>query len=252
VNSQPTYPAVPSNSKAPANNPPADLGILGGMGPQATHYFTGELLTAVEVRHHPQRDQDYPNIIARYACHIPDRTSALLTDRGPLARAIAREAQILVELGCPKIMMPCITAHALLDSELSGFPFLDIRQIVATHLANSFANATVGILATRGARVSGAVNKLLPATHKAVSLDDGEQEQLMNFIYREAKTWGGGKDVSPLVNLANQLRQRGADVVIAGCTELEMCLARYATEQAGFVFPLRTAAQFFAATWSRK
>ena len=74
----------------------------------------------------------------------------------------------------------------------------------------------------------------------------------MNFIYQEAKTWGGGKDTSPLVNLANQLRKRGADVIIAGCTELGMCLARHTTQQAGFVFPLRTAAQFFAATWSRK
>jgi aspartate racemase len=222
------------------------------MGPRATHYLTDELLTAIEARHRPQRDQDYPNIFVRYACHIPDRTSALLTDRGPLVRAIAREAQILVELGCPKILMPCITAHALLDSELSGFPFLDIRQVVATHLANSFANATVGILATRGARISGVAAKLLATTHKAVSLEDPDEEKLMNFIYREAKTWGGGKDISPLRHLADKLRQRGADVIIAGCTELEMCLARYATEQESFIFPLRTAAQCFASTWSRK
>jgi aspartate racemase len=230
--------------------PAADLGILGGMGPQATHYFTDELLTAIERRHHPRRDQDYPNLFVRYACHIPDRTSALLTDRGPLVRAIAREAEILIELGCPKLLMTCITAHALLDSELSGFPFLDIRKVVASHLADSFANATIGVLATRGARISGATAKLLPATHKAVSLEDSDEEKLMNFIYREAKTWGGGKDISPLRGLAGKLRQRGADVIIAGCTELEMCLARYATEQEGFVFPLRTAAQFFAATWS--
>ena len=232
--------------------PPADLGILGGMGPQATHYFTDELLTAIETRHRPRRDQDYPSIFVRYACHIPDRTSALLTDRGPLVRAIAREAEILVELGCPKILMPCITAHALLDSELSGFPFIDVRKVVATHIANSFANATVGILATRGARISGVVDKLLPITHKAVSLDDREEEQLMDFIYGEAKTWGGGKDISTLRDLADKLRQRGGELIIAGCTEVEMCLARYATEEDGFVFPLRTAAQFFAATWSRK
>jgi len=222
------------------------------MGPQATHYFTDELLTAFETRHRPRKDQDYPSIFIRYACHIPDRTSALLTDREPLVRAIAREAEILVELGCPKLLMPCITAHALLDSELSGFPFLDIRQVVATHIANSFANVTVGILATRGARISGAVNKLLPVTHQAVALDAREEEKLMNFIYGEAKTWGGGKDISPLRDLADNLRQRGGDVIIAGCTEVEMCLARHAEKQKGFIFPLRTAAQFFAATWSRK
>jgi aspartate racemase len=231
---------------------PADLGILGGMGPQATHYFTDELLTAIEARHRPRRDQDYPNIFVRYACHIPDRTSALLTDRGPLVRAITREAEILIELGCPTLLMTCITAHALLDAELAGFPFLDVRKVVATHLANCFPNATVGILATRGARISGAAAKMVPATHKAVSLEVPDEETLMNFIYREAKTWGGGKDISPLKDLAAKLRQRGADVIIAGCTELEMCLARYATEQEDFVFPLRTAAEFFAATWSSK
>ncbi len=252
MNRQPTHPAGPSDCDAPAMKPPADLGILGGMGPQATHYMTDELLTAIEARHHPRKDQDYPSIFVRYACHIPDRTAALLADRGPLVRAIAREAEILVGLGCPTLLMPCITAHALLDSELSGFPFLDIRQVVATRLANSFPKATVGILATRGARISGAAARLLPATHRAVWLEEADEDKLMSFIYREAKTWGGGKDISPLRALADKLRQRGCDVVIAGCTELEMCLARYAAEQEGFVFPLRTAAQFFAANWSRK
>ena len=231
-------------------NPPADLGILGGMGPQATHYFTDELLTAIETRHRPRRDQDYPSIFVRYACHVPDRTSALLTDRGPLARAIAREAEILVELGCSQILMPCITAHALLDSELSGFPFLDVRKIVATHIGNVFAKATVGILATRGARISGAAARLLPVTHTAMFLQDRDEEKLMRFIYGEAKTWGRGTDVSTLTDLANQLRQGGSDLIVAGCTEVEMCLARHATENDGFVFPLRTAAAFFAAGWS--
>jgi aspartate racemase len=251
VNRKPTSPAGPLDSKAPAVRPPADLGILGGMGPQATHYFTDELLTAIEARHRPRRDQDYPSIFVRYACHLPDRTSALLTDREPLVRAIVREAEILVELGCSQILMPCITAHALLDSELSGFPFIDVRKVVATHIASSFARATVGILATRGARLSG-VNKLLPNAQKAVLLEDREEEKLMHFIYGEAKTAGGGKDISTLRDLANRLRQRGGDVIIAGCTEVEMCLARDVTEEDGFLFPLRTAARFFAAAWSRK
>ncbi len=230
--------------------PPADLGILGGMGPQATHYFTDELLTAIETRHRPRRDQDYPSIFVRYACHVPDRTSALLTDRGPLVRAIAREAEILVELGCRQILMPCITAHALLDSELSGFPFLDVRKIVATHLANVLAKGKVGILATRGARVSGAAARLVPATHTALFLEERDEEKLMRFIYGKAKTWGRGTDISALTDLANRLRQRGSDLIVAGCTEVEMCVARHATESDGFVFPLRTAAEFFAATWS--
>ena len=250
MNGKTNSPTGPTVAAAPAIKPPADLGILGGMGPQATHYLTDELLTAIEARHRPQRDQDYPSMIVRYACHIPDRTAALLTDRGPLVKAIVREAQVLVELGCQQILMPCITAHALLESELAGFPFIDIRKVVANHVANSWAHATVGIMATRGARVSGAVARLLPATHKPVLLEDRDEEKLMQFIYTEAKTCGRGRDISALTDLAKRLQQQGCQVIIAGCTEVEMCLARHATEEDGFVFPLRTVAQFFAARWS--
>jgi aspartate racemase len=227
----------------------ADLGILGGMGPQSTHYFTEELLSAIEARHHPQKDQDYPSIYVRYACHLPDRTSMLMSNRKHLLDVITREAQTLVEIGCPKILMPCISAHALLDSDLSQFPFIDIRKVVAAHIANSFPTATVGVLATRGARVSRAIDKLLPNAQQPQCLDEQDEEKLMVFIYREAKTWNGGKDISALKNFAGKLRQRGCDLIIAGCTEVEMCLARYAPEEHGFILPLRIAAQFYAATW---
>jgi len=236
--------AVPTKSNV-------DLGILGGMGPRATHYFTEELLTAIEERHHPNKDQDYPNIFVRYACQIPDRTSMLLNDPVQLRDAIAREAQILVELGCPKIVMPCITAHAILDSDLSEFPFIDIRRIVADQTARHFPTATVGILATRGARYSRTIDKFLGTTQNLMVLQDQEEDRLMAFVYDEAKTWNFGKDISILMELASNLRKRGCDVIIAGCSEVEMCLVQHSHGENGVVLPLRVAAKSYAANWSK-
>jgi aspartate/glutamate racemase len=166
--------------------------------------------------------------------------------------AVEKEARILVGLGCSKIVMPCITAHALLDSGLSQFPFIDVREVVAARIAVSFPEETVGILATRGARLSRAVEKFLPRTQHGLFLDERDEEAFMSFIYAQAKTWKGGRDVSPLRGLANKMRQRGCGVIIAGCTEAEMCFARYAPEETSLVLPLRTVAQFYATTWSRK
>src|SRR5664280_1458515 len=88
------------------------LGILGGMGPQATHYFTGEILKAFEEFRCPSHDQDYPDIVVRYACYLPDRTTSIQNDLLSFSRPFKRELQILKDLGCRKIVVPCISAHA--------------------------------------------------------------------------------------------------------------------------------------------
>lgn len=227
----------------------AALGVLGGMGPRATHYFTEELLSAIESQHHPKKDQDYPTFYVSYACHVPDRTSILTSNCQHLLDAVSREAQFLVETGCSKILMPCISAHALLDSGLSQFPFLDVRKVTAAHVANRFPKAILGVLATRGARLSGAIRKLLPSAQHSEFLNDQEEEMLMSFIYQNAKTWIRGKDISAVKGLVGKLRQRGCDLIIAGCTEVEFCLARYAPQEHDLIFPLRITAQFYATTW---
>jgi aspartate/glutamate racemase len=71
----------------------------------------------------------------------------------------------------------------------------------------------------------------------------------MDFIYYEAKTWTRGANVAPLLELASILRDRGADVVIAGCTEVEMCLAKSGEDRPGFIFPLRVVAEHCVGLW---
>jgi aspartate/glutamate racemase len=226
-----------------------DLGVLGGMGPRATHYFIGELLRAVETRHHPARDQDYPNIVVRYAAYLPDRMAALETNPEPLADALRRECQILVELGCRSIIMPCISSHGMADRYLSSFPLADIRRTVAAFLERTTSAARIGILATRGARISGVLGKLIPADRELMLLTPEGEAQLMSFIFTEAKTWRGGDSSTILFDLIADFHRRGCDLVIAACTEVEMCLGHDGRWMEGVVFPLRIAAEAFAAGW---
>jgi len=244
-------PRAGDGTQATFMTPLIDLGILGGMGPRATNYFMDQFLEAIELRHHPERDQDYPNLLVRYACQLPDRTAMLTSDRPALAGAISKEAQNLVNLGCRQIVMPCITAHALLDSELSHFPFVDVRKTVAHHIATFFSQARVGILATRGARISRSIDRLLPPTQKVIPLEEDEEQSLMNFIYGSAKTWNGGNDIAAVDVVANGLRSRGCDIIIAACTELEMCLAQPGQAQDDILLPLKITANSWASNWTR-
>lgn len=223
---------------------PPRVGILGGMGPRATHYFTGELLSAIERTTHPAKDQDYPHFVVDYACHVPDRTASLHDDRDGLVRAIKSEAAMLSGLGCELLVMPCMTAHAVLDSpEFRALPFLDLRRLVANHLRSRPPCTSVGVLATRGARLAGTTRAMVPAERDAIHLSASEEQDLMSFIYEAAKTWTQGQTITPVKVAIDRLRGRGCDMIVAGCTELEMCLARSAEPPPGVVFPLRLAAE---------
>lgn len=229
-----------------------DLGVLGGMGPLATHYFMGEILRAVVDRRRPQRDQDYPNIIVRYACHLPDRTAVLESDPAPFAKALKEEIALLAGLGCRRMVVPCITAHPFLAGLAAKFGVMDIPQIVSAHLAREFPGSRLGVLATRGARGAGVAGMFSSGAGPALVLPPDEEEALMAFVYRDAKTGRANGEGPKLFELAERLRRRGCDLVIAGCTEVEMCLAGKTRAVNGFVFPLRIVADTFVAEWARK
>ncbi|OFZ79388.1 MAG: hypothetical protein A2583_02840 [Bdellovibrionales bacterium RIFOXYD1_FULL_53_11] len=227
----------------------SDLGVLGGMGPRATHYFVEELLRAVEELCQPMRDQDYPNVFVRYACYLPDRTSAIETDLRPLARALRKEVQILKKLGCRRVVIPCVSAHVALERHLSGCPVVNILEAVATYLHLNRPGSSVGVLATRGSRLSGIVEKFTSGDQKVAVLSPDKEDQLMAFIYQRAKTAQSHGDASELVSLANSLRDQGCDLIIAGCTEVEMCLARLNRLEMEFVFPLQIVAKAIVLDW---
>lgn len=226
-----------------------DFGILGGMGPQATEYFVEQLLRAVETRRTPQCDQDYPSLIVRYACYLPDRTAALETDVELFAEAFIREVRTLLELGCPRIVVPCITSHAVIHSRLTDLPIVDIPRVVAGYLRQEWPGARVGVLATRGAHLAGVIDKFVQPGQPVLTLGPEEEEELMALIYRKAKTWQGQSSASEFLEFADRLRRLGCDVVIAGCTEVETFLARSGCDKTNLIFPLRIVAEAFTMQW---
>src|SRR6185312_10175271 len=174
------------NAPRPYRREHIDLGVLGGMGPQATQYFVEELLRSVEVRQKPRHDQEYPNVLVRFACYLPDRTTALERNLEPFAEAFIREANALLDLGCPKIVVPCITAHSVIQPRMAHLPVVDLPRVVAAHLRNTRPGARVGVLATRGTRLAGVIDKFVDEGQEVVVLPVQEEKELMAVIYEKA------------------------------------------------------------------
>lgn len=230
------------------NELPYAVGVLGGMGPRATHHFLGELLTAIEAESSPESDQDYPDVLVSYRCSMPDRTAALTTGAASeLAQRLREGVGKLHADGCQIIVVPCMTAHALLDAVREDYPsLLDVPRLTGQNLVGK----KVGVLSTRGSRLSG-VTEFFGAGEPVITLEEQQEERLMNLIYSglKAASTSSSRPSDEIVELGKSLQDIGADVVVAGCTELEMALARNGAIPPGYILPLRQTARTIAKTW---
>src|SRR5574343_298434 len=128
------------------------IGILGGMGPEATILLMQKVLAAVQA----DDDADHIPLIVDQNPQVPSRIRHLIEgqgqDPGPVLADMARR---LVAGGAQALAMPCNTAHhyAPMVRAATDVPFLDMVQASVDHAAALRPDAgKVGILASPAVR----------------------------------------------------------------------------------------------------
>jgi aspartate racemase len=191
------------------------LGILGGMGPAATVAF----LARVQALTPAQGDADHIRVLMDMNPQVPDR------NRTPeLAEAVLGEmAARLRDAGAEVLAMPCNTAHAQgAGIRAAGLPFIDmIAETTAVVVASGARRA--GILATPGGEALYTA-ALTAAGLEPVVLKDPDHEAFMARVYGVKAGDMGEAARTRMAQLAAALVARGAEVVIAGCTEVPLLL----------------------------
>ncbi|WP_265521359.1 aspartate/glutamate racemase family protein [Oerskovia flava] len=203
---------------------PGDLpvGVIGGVGPLATAYF----LQLVVERTQADRDQDHLDMVVLNHATIPDRTDFVLgrsdADPGPV---LARDARRLEAFGVSFLVMPCNTAHYF-TRQVQGAVTVPFVSIIDTTVDAARSRVpgleAVGLLATAGTVASGVYQDAF-AEHQvdAIVPDDADQALVSRIIYDEVKA-GRPVDIATFRAVAGRLLDRGAQVVILGCTELSV------------------------------
>lgn len=200
------------------------IGILGGMGPEAT----AELFYRIVKETPAKKDQEHIRIIVDNNPKIPDRTAAILGEgENPLPEMI-RTAKNLERAGVDFIVMPCVTAHYYIE-ELQrniSVPVLNMVELTAKTLAENFPEVKkAGLLGTTGTMKSKVFDKALGRVGvKVVYPSNESQKRVMEAIYgciKAGKTLEGRKII---VEEANRLIHAGADAIICGCTEISLVL----------------------------
>ncbi|MEM8810131.1 MAG: amino acid racemase [Cyanobacteria bacterium P01_G01_bin.38] len=224
-------------------------GILGGLGPLAHIEFEQRLL------HHSSRrgarcDQEHPNWLLLSAASTPDRTQGLLGTGPDCVTSLVRSARLLEIMGAGFLVVTCNTAHAFYKSVQSqlSIPWLHMMDATAHYIAQNFPVVRrVGVLATDGTLRSQlyttsltqhGLSPIMPPAGSPI------QRRVMQSIY--ASDWGikatgiwiSDIALAELTAAVNWLAHQGAELVIAGCTEISIGLAKLSQLPVNWIDPL--------------
>lgn len=209
--------------------PGISIGILGGMGPEATHYFLNLLtrLTAVS------KEQDHITYLLLSNPFLPDRSKAILS-KDPLLchdliQALQDNVLRLEEAGAQCVVIPCNTAHYF-SKEIQDaltIPFINMIALTASFFHSYFPNKKVGLLGTTATVQSGIYAQALAKYHIDCITPQKEDQATVMYVIYEVKNQQMSADLmvrlkTILDPIIQHLKNKGADFIILGCTELPL------------------------------
>lgn len=192
------------------------------MGPEATI----DLFTKI-VRSTPaSKDQDHLRIIIDNNPKIPSRQDAILANGTSPASMLIETAKNLAAAGANFIIMPCNTAHYWIEDIRRSvkIPVVDMIDEAAKETARLYPSVRiVGIMAATGTVQSGLYQKRFQKLAINTVVPSGlEQESVMQAIY---SVKAGKMSVSSTaISIGQELVGRGAQTIVAGCTEIPLIL----------------------------
>jgi aspartate racemase len=203
------------------------IGILGGMGPEATTKLCQEIFSATPA----MKDQNHIPIISYSNPIIPDRTEAILYDGASPVAEMVKTAQKLEQCGAEFILMPCNTAHYFISEIEKHINVRVIHMIKETirFVQNNYPDThRIGLLATSGTIKTGLYSQLFSEYGIEVVIPDETTQEtfVMSAIYgkKGIKAKYKIKPRALLREAAKRLRAQGVDIIIAGCTEIPIVL----------------------------
>lgn len=228
-------------------------GILGGLGPMAHVQFEQRLIQC-NVSRGAKGDQDHPVWLLVNGTTIPNRTESLQGTGPDCVPDLVRYGQMLERAGASFLVVTCNTAHGFYDQVQAqlNIPWIHLMACTSRYIHQTYPTVQrIGVLATDGTVQCGLYSRSLSQvglTPMGFELSSPWQDLVMQSIYHP--DWGiktTGTQVSTqaltvLEQATDWLKTQGAEVVIAGCTELSVAFAQMSSLSLPWVDPLEVVA----------
>lgn len=218
------------------------VGVLGGMGPDATVDLMARVIAATPA----EDDIDHIHMIVDNNPKVPSRIKALIEKTGPSpAPQLAHMAQQLVSAGADFLVMPCNTAHYYygeIDAAVD-VPVINLISMVVQHVTGALRGlSSVGLLASTAVQMTGLYADLFSPADVEVVFPQGDGQDRVMALIKKVKCHGiTSADVEVLNAEVAKLEKLGIDCLVIACTELSVL-----APQIESALPIFDAAQLLA------
>ena len=200
------------------------IGVLGGMGPEATVDFMTKVIALTPA----EKDQDHIRMLVDHNPTVPNRQTAILDNGEDPGPVLAEMAKRLEQAGADMLVIPCNTAYVFAAGarEAVSIPLISIIDVtIDAVLQRNSSIGNVGVLATNGCLQGGVYQEALQGRSLSPVLPSGDELTELMVLVNKIKAGDKSTSVAAAMReLANALVARGAEAIVAGCTEIPLVL----------------------------
>jgi aspartate racemase len=197
------------------------VGILGGMGPEATVLLMARVIAMTDARD----DHDHVPLMVDNNTQVPSRIKAILDKTGENpGPTLAKMAVRLAENNAEALAMPCNTAHyyAAFIEDSVNIPLLNMIDLAADRVAGmDLEGRAAGLLASPAVQCTGIFDQAF-TKRRIRTVYPADQNEILSAI-RTLKSDSESKGArKTLKNAACELMDAGVDVLLIACSELSI------------------------------
>ena len=200
------------------------IGIIGGVGPQATAFIYQKLIASAQTNHGAVNNDDYPDVLIA-SIPVPDFISSK-ENLEEAKQMLIEAAKGLERAGCQALCIGSNTVHILLtdlENEVS-IPFISMVELVAER-CKVLGYSKVALLGTPVLLSSGLYDSALEKRGIELIKPNEAQVETCDKVIRSVIA--GSKEIpvrKEYIDVLSSMFDQKADGIILGCTELPLVL----------------------------
>jgi aspartate racemase len=200
------------------------VGILGGMGPEATIDIFTDIVKHTKI----ENDNDHLRIIIDNNPKLPSRQDAILKGSENPGPAMAITAQNIEQAGADFIILGANTAHYFYQyvKDAVNIPVLHIIDETALATINTVKGIKkVGVLATKGAMKTGMFQDAFKEVGVTVTdVPDHILTLIHSAVFSFRAEGLNENNLAMMKKAVSFLIENGAEAIVMGCTEIPLIL----------------------------
>ena len=195
------------------------IGILGGMGPEATAYIYMQMIRYCQEKYGAKLDQDFPPIVI-LSLPVPDVVELQNNEQEVLA-ALVTGMDNLKKAGASFAFIACNSMEKFIPALRERIELLSIVEETVLEV-KSQGFKKIGLLATETTLASGRYQTVFESS--AIKLLISKKQDVVTTAIREILEGKTQEPKQKLLAVIKELENSGADSIILACTDLPVVL----------------------------